>query len=145
MLPVSDRWHGPRSRPTGVTSAFLVVLAVVLIAWLAWPWPETQAARAFGAPDDDPLPLPDLWPVVPDPMHAHDDREVYFFPGTMGFTFQGERITIEEIEAYERGPGLDAGHPGLDASRGGSITRSRVAAALAWRDREGVNLRRSGS
>jgi hypothetical protein len=128
-----------------VTSAFLVLLAVVLIAWLAWPWPETQAARVSATPDDEPEPLPDLWPEVPDPARLDGDVDVYFFPGTMGFTFRGERISMEEIEEYERGPGLNAGHPRLDASRGGSITRDRVAAVLAWRSRELVSSRGSGS
>jgi hypothetical protein len=128
-----------------VTSAFLILLAIVLIAWLAWPWPETQAARVHAPPDDEPSPVPDLWPDVPDPRHQGGDVEVYFFPGTMGFTFRGERISIEEIDEYERGLGSNAGHSNLDPSRGGSITRDRVAAVLAWRNRESVSVRRSGS
>jgi hypothetical protein len=132
-------------RHNAVTSALLVVLAVVLIAWLAWPWPETQAARVLAPADDEPPPMPDLWPNVPDPAQLDAEVEVYFFPGTMGFTFRGERISIEEIDDYERGPGLNAGHARLDASRGGRVTRDRVAAALAWRNREPVSSRRSGS
>ena len=116
----------------------LTAIAFGFFVWLAVPGREAELDRLPHGTPGGPEPC-ESWPEVPDP--ADTDAEVIceFLPGTEGFTFRGHRISIEEINDYEQGPGLLAGRFRLDASKGGVMTRSRVAAALAWKISRGTH------
>lgn len=115
----------------------LLLLALTAIAfgffiWLAVPGRELGSDRRSEGTAGGAEPC-ECWPEVSDPADGDTEVICEFLPGTEGFTFRGHRISIEEINDYEQGPGLLAGRFRLEASKGGVMTRSRVAAALAWK------------
>lgn len=111
----------------------LTAIAFGFFVWLAIPPREQEMGSGLSTPPSDPGRGLDAWPEVPDPSDRDTEVICEFPPGTRGFTFRGHLVSIDEINEYEQGPGLLAGRFRLDASTGGLMTRSRVAAALAWK------------